>query len=85
MDCACHKGNQNCPVQKHNSNPKEGLLIAPSQLAPSPVIGAETRQRKARRKELETCLAIDNNLTLDQHQEAKEFQGTSDAEVCNIK
>ncbi|XP_029006975.1 histone-lysine N-methyltransferase SETD5 isoform X2 [Betta splendens] len=80
VDCACHKGNQNCPVQKHNLNPKEGLLIPPSQLAPSPVIGAETRQRKARRKELETCLAIDNNQTLDQHQEAKEFQGTSDAE-----
>lgn len=82
MDCACHKGNQNCPVQKHNLHPKDALLSPPSLLAPSPLIGAETRQRKARRRELEGCLASDSNQTLDQHQEAKELQGTSDAEVC---
>uniref|UniRef100_A0A3Q3K9D3 SET domain-containing protein n=1 Tax=Monopterus albus TaxID=43700 RepID=A0A3Q3K9D3_MONAL len=62
VDCACHKGNQNCPVQKHNLSPREGLLT--------------------RRRELEGCLASDGNQTLDQHQEAKDLQGTSDAEVC---
>lgn len=82
MDCACHKGNQNCPVQKHNLNPKDALLSAPSLLAPSPLIGAETRQRKARRRELEGCQASDGNQSLDQHLDAKELQGTSDAEVC---
>ncbi|XP_055504076.1 histone-lysine N-methyltransferase SETD5 isoform X1 [Leucoraja erinacea] len=41
VDCACHKGNQNCPVQKHNQGSME------------PPLGAETRRRKARRKEWE--------------------------------
>ncbi|GCB60479.1 histone-lysine N-methyltransferase SETD5 isoform X1 [Scyliorhinus torazame] len=41
VDCACHKGNQNCPVQKHNQGSME------------PPVGAETRRRKARRKEWE--------------------------------
>ncbi|XP_026162016.1 histone-lysine N-methyltransferase SETD5 isoform X2 [Mastacembelus armatus] len=80
VDCACHKGNQNCPVQKHNLRPKEGLLSPPSLRPPSPLVGAETRRRKARRKELEGSLASDSNQTPDQHQEAKELQGTSDAE-----
>ncbi|XP_070758521.1 histone-lysine N-methyltransferase SETD5 [Enoplosus armatus] len=80
VDCACHKGNQNCPVQKHNLSPRESLLSAPSLPPPSPLVGAETRRRKARRRELEGCLAGDGNQTLDQHQEAKELQGTSDAE-----
>ncbi|XP_044031147.1 histone-lysine N-methyltransferase SETD5 isoform X2 [Siniperca chuatsi] len=80
VDCACHKGNQNCPVQKHNLRPRESLLSPPSLPPPSPLVGAETRRRKARRRELEGCLASDSNQTLDQHQEAKELQGTSDAE-----
>uniref|UniRef100_A0A8C2WJV2 SET domain containing 5 n=1 Tax=Cyclopterus lumpus TaxID=8103 RepID=A0A8C2WJV2_CYCLU len=80
VDCACHKGNQNCPVQKHNLSPRESLLSAPSLLPPSALAGAETRRRKARRRELESCLASDGNQTLNQHQEAKELQGTSDAE-----
>uniref|UniRef100_UPI0009B32D68 LOW QUALITY PROTEIN: SET domain-containing protein 5 n=1 Tax=Monopterus albus TaxID=43700 RepID=UPI0009B32D68 len=80
VDCACHKGNQNCPVQKHNLSPREGLLSPPSLRPPSPLVGAETRRRKARRRELEGCLASDGNQTLDQHQEAKDLQGTSDAE-----
>ncbi|XP_072928944.1 histone-lysine N-methyltransferase SETD5 isoform X1 [Hemitrygon akajei] len=46
VDCACHKGNQNCPVQKHNQESME-----------SPV-GAETRRRKARRKEWEMELEL---------------------------
>uniref|UniRef100_UPI00398F2234 histone-lysine N-methyltransferase SETD5 isoform X2 n=1 Tax=Pristiophorus japonicus TaxID=55135 RepID=UPI00398F2234 len=41
VDCACHKGNQNCPVMKHNQGSME------------PPVGAETRRRKARRKEWE--------------------------------
>nr|XP_046237983.1 histone-lysine N-methyltransferase SETD5 isoform X4 [Scatophagus argus] len=80
VDCACHKGNQNCPVQKHNLSPRESLLSPPSQPPPTPLVGAETRRRKARRRELEGCLAGDSNQTLDQHQEAKELQGTSDTE-----
>ncbi|XP_021466298.2 histone-lysine N-methyltransferase SETD5 isoform X1 [Oncorhynchus mykiss] len=59
VDCACHKNNQqNCPVQKHNLNPREtlgcpgtGSLPPPSQLTGH--TGAETRRRKARRREIE--------------------------------
>uniref|UniRef100_A0A8C6YXD4 SET domain containing 5 n=1 Tax=Nothoprocta perdicaria TaxID=30464 RepID=A0A8C6YXD4_NOTPE len=43
VDCACHKGNRNCPVQKRSPNAAEHL--------PPPVLGtllgAETRRRKA--------------------------------------
>ncbi|XP_056380649.1 histone-lysine N-methyltransferase SETD5 isoform X2 [Hyla sarda] len=49
VDCACHKGNRNCPVQKRN--PITGEL--PSPIPPPLSIGAETRHRKARRRELE--------------------------------
>ncbi|XP_030276309.1 histone-lysine N-methyltransferase SETD5 isoform X2 [Sparus aurata] len=80
VDCACHKGNQNCPVQKHNLSPRESLLSAPSLPPPSPLVGAETRRRKARRRELEGCVVGEGNQTLDQHQEAKELQGNSDTE-----
>ncbi|XP_023147807.2 histone-lysine N-methyltransferase SETD5 isoform X2 [Amphiprion ocellaris] len=80
VDCACHKGNQNCPVQKHNLSPRESLLSPPSLPPPSPLVGAETRRRKARRRELEGCLAGDSNQTLDQQQEAKDLPGTSDTE-----
>nr|XP_023418373.1 SET domain-containing protein 5 [Cavia porcellus] len=50
VDCACHKGNRNCPIQKRNPNAAELPLPAPPSL---PTVGAETRRRKARRKELE--------------------------------
>lgn len=50
MDCACHKGNRNCPIQKRNPNAAELQLPPPPSF---PIIGAETRRRKARRKELE--------------------------------
>ncbi|KAM6162003.1 histone-lysine N-methyltransferase SETD5 isoform 6-T6 [Erethizon dorsatum] len=50
VDCACHKGNRNCPIQKRNPNAAELPLPPPPNL---PTIGAETRRRKARRKELE--------------------------------
>ncbi|KAM6927631.1 histone-lysine N-methyltransferase SETD5 [Xenentodon cancila] len=80
VDCACHKGNQNCPVQKHNLSPRESLLSPRSLPPPSPVIGAETRRRKARRKELEVCLASESSQSLDQQLEAKDVAGTSDTE-----
>ncbi|XP_061743409.1 histone-lysine N-methyltransferase SETD5 isoform X3 [Nerophis ophidion] len=80
VDCACHKGNQNCPVQKHNISPKESLLSPTSAPPPSPLVGAETRQRKARRRELEGSLGGDSSQTPSQQQEAKELQGNSDAE-----
>ncbi|XP_028263061.1 SET domain-containing protein 5 isoform X2 [Parambassis ranga] len=79
VDCACHKGNQNCPVQKHNLSPMENLLSPPC-LPQHSLVGAETRRRKARRKELEGWLASDNNHTLDQQQVTKDLQGTSDTE-----
>ncbi|XP_074862197.1 histone-lysine N-methyltransferase SETD5 isoform X3 [Carettochelys insculpta] len=50
VDCACHKGNRNCPVQKRNPNAAEHL---PPPVLGTLMIGAETRRRKARRKELE--------------------------------
>ncbi|XP_059967078.1 histone-lysine N-methyltransferase SETD5 isoform X1 [Mesoplodon densirostris] len=50
VDCACHKGNRNCPIQKRNPSAAEPPLPPPPSL---PTIGAETRRRKARRKELE--------------------------------
>ncbi|CAG5984615.1 unnamed protein product [Menidia menidia] len=80
VDCACHKGNQNCPVQKHNMSPRESLLSPPSLPPPSPIVGAETRRRKARRKELEGCLASDGNKSLDQQPESKDLHGNSDTE-----
>ncbi|XP_012817150.1 histone-lysine N-methyltransferase SETD5 isoform X4 [Xenopus tropicalis] len=50
VDCACHKGNRNCPVQKRNPIP---IDLPPPAPPPALSIGAETRRRKARRKELE--------------------------------
>ncbi|KAI4827868.1 hypothetical protein KUCAC02_031230 [Chaenocephalus aceratus] len=41
---------------------------------------AETRRRKARRREIESCVSGDSNQNLDQHQEAKDLQGASDTE-----
>ncbi|XP_041080254.1 histone-lysine N-methyltransferase SETD5-like isoform X4 [Polyodon spathula] len=52
VDCACHKGNQNCPVQKHNLSPMEPLPLHPPPPTP-PQVGAMTRRSKARQKELE--------------------------------
>lgn len=50
VDCACHKGNRNCPVQKRSPNAAEHL---PPPVLSALMIGAETRRRKARRRELE--------------------------------
>ncbi|RVE72699.1 hypothetical protein OJAV_G00043560 [Oryzias javanicus] len=80
VDCACHKGNQNCPVQRHNLSPRDGLMGSPNLPPPSALVGAETRRRKARRKELEGCVASDANSTASQQMEAKDPLGSSDAE-----
>lgn len=81
VDCACHKGNQNCPVQKHNQNPSEAFL-PPSQNPLPTLPGAETRRRRARRKELEGSGLIgsvsdDSNQLLDEQGD----HVTSEAEV----
>ncbi|KAG2471301.1 SETD5 protein, partial [Polypterus senegalus] len=78
VDCACHKGNQNCPVQKHNQSPFD-LLPPPS--AP-PQIGAETRRRKAKRKEQELVnqgnISDENpNLQTERLNDSKDFQGSA--------
>ncbi|XP_036067827.1 histone-lysine N-methyltransferase SETD5 isoform X4 [Oryzias melastigma] len=80
VDCACHKGNQNCPVQRHNLSPRDSLMGSPNLPPPSALVGAETRRRKARRKELEGCVASDANSTASQQMEAKDHLGSSDAE-----
>ncbi|XP_053722907.1 histone-lysine N-methyltransferase SETD5 isoform X3 [Synchiropus splendidus] len=79
VDCACHKGNQTCPVQKHNIAPHEGLQNSILPL-PSPHIGAETRRRKAWRKELQGCIDGEDKSATDQPQELKDPQKNSDAE-----
>nr|XP_020664489.1 SET domain-containing protein 5 isoform X1 [Pogona vitticeps] len=68
VDCACHKGNRNCPVQKRSPNSVEQL--------PPPIldtlIGAETRRRKARRKELEQRGAASDENSNPQTEEVPE-------------
>lgn len=81
VDCACHKGNQNCPVQKHNQSPSETLLPPPQNTLPV-LPGAETRRRRARRREMEGCGLIgsvsdDSNQHLD---EMGETHAASEAE-----
>ncbi|XP_038132587.1 histone-lysine N-methyltransferase SETD5 isoform X1 [Cyprinodon tularosa] len=76
VDCACHKGNQNCPVQKHNLSPMESFLSPAALVLHSPAVGAETRRRKAQRKELENCLASNGPRVL----ESRDLQGVSDPE-----
>ncbi|NWS08724.1 SETD5 protein, partial [Motacilla alba] len=80
VDCACHKGNRNCPVQKRSPNAAEHL--------PPPVlgtlIGAETRRRKARRKELEMeqqSVASDENSSQQTEEVPEGPAAASDNEV----
>lgn len=80
VDCACHKGNRNCPVQKRSPNAAEHL--------PPPVlgtlIGAETRRRKARRKELEMeqqGIASDENSSQQTEEVPEGPAAVSDNEV----
>ncbi|XP_009997599.1 PREDICTED: SET domain-containing protein 5 isoform X1 [Chaetura pelagica] len=81
VDCACHKGNRNCPVQKRSPNAADHL--------PPPVLGtvlgAETRRRKARRKELEMeqqGLASDENSSQQTEEVTETPAAASDNEVA---
>ncbi|KAG7283584.1 hypothetical protein CRUP_026511 [Coryphaenoides rupestris] len=79
VDCACHKGNLNCPVQKHNCSPRENPSSPPT--AAASMTGAETRQRKARKKDqgdgpVGSATSDDSN----QPAEAREPHAASDAE-----
>uniref|UniRef100_A0A4W5RFT6 SET domain containing 5 n=1 Tax=Hucho hucho TaxID=62062 RepID=A0A4W5RFT6_9TELE len=102
VDCACYKSNQqNCPVLKHNLSPRETLLChATGSLPPSSQIpghtGAETRRRKAQRREMEgpgggkgPCgTSDDSNQPPEESGEVRETLqgsvslGNSDTEVC---
>ncbi|XP_060095311.1 histone-lysine N-methyltransferase SETD5 [Heteronotia binoei] len=80
VDCACHKGNRNCPVQKRSSNAIDQL--------PPPIldtlIGAETRRRKARRKELEQRGAVsDENSNPPAEDVPEGLAAASDNEVAD--
>ncbi|XP_071984029.1 histone-lysine N-methyltransferase SETD5 isoform X2 [Engystomops pustulosus] len=72
VDCACHKGNRNCPVQKRN--PITGELPPPT--TPPLSIGAETRHRKARRRELEQQGFVVDESNNHQNDEAAETPAT---------
>ncbi|RXN24946.1 SET domain-containing 5-like isoform X1 [Labeo rohita] len=79
VDCACHKGNQDCPVQRHNLRPLQLLSPQSSNFA---LPGAETRRRRARRRQLEgdrlvTGVSDESNHLLE---DANETQGVSDTE-----
>uniref|UniRef100_A0A8C1X9C3 SET domain containing 5 n=1 Tax=Cyprinus carpio TaxID=7962 RepID=A0A8C1X9C3_CYPCA len=79
VDCACHKGNQDCPVQRHNLRPIQLLSPQSSDFA---LPGAETRRRRARRREMEgdrlvTSVSDESNHLLE---DANETQGVSDTE-----
>ncbi|TRY71231.1 hypothetical protein DNTS_022895 [Danionella cerebrum] len=76
VDCACHKSNQDCPVQKHNLRPLQLPSPQSANFAPP---GAETRRRRARRRELEGDRLITGASDESNHQ-LEETQGLSDAE-----
>ncbi|XP_051751965.1 histone-lysine N-methyltransferase SETD5 isoform X4 [Ctenopharyngodon idella] len=83
VDCACHKGNQDCPVQRHNLRPLQLPSPQSSHFAPP---GAETRRRRARRREMEgdrlvTGVSDESNHLLE---DANETQGVSDTEDALI-
>ncbi|XP_043098322.1 histone-lysine N-methyltransferase SETD5 isoform X2 [Puntigrus tetrazona] len=79
VDCACHKGNQDCPVQRHNLRPLQLLSPQSSNFA---LPGAETRRRRARRRELEGDRLITGASDESNHllEDANETQGVSDTE-----
>ncbi|KAJ3602762.1 hypothetical protein NHX12_030510 [Muraenolepis orangiensis] len=80
VDCACPKGNQNCPVQKHNRSPRESLSGPP--FTPCSLTGAETRHRRARKKEQGDGQAPEDGASDDSSQqlEPRELHAASDAE-----
>ncbi|KAL0977853.1 hypothetical protein UPYG_G00162180 [Umbra pygmaea] len=90
VDCACHHANQqNCPVQKHNLSPRQTLVCPAPASQPQAPTGAETRRRKARRREMEGPAvgtgpggtSDDSNHPHEERGEVREtLQGASDAE-----
>ncbi|XP_018114642.1 histone-lysine N-methyltransferase SETD5 isoform X7 [Xenopus laevis] len=85
VDCACHKGNRNCPVQKRNPTHVD---LPPPGPPPAVSIGAETRRRKARRKELELQGNVEDRVSHLTGEPAKTLVGVlpaSDQEVLEEK
>ncbi|XP_051996904.1 histone-lysine N-methyltransferase SETD5 isoform X3 [Xyrauchen texanus] len=87
VDCACHKGNQNCPVQRHNLSPLE--LLSPQSSYPA-LPGAETRRRRARRREMEgdrliTGVSDESNQLLEDASETQGISDTEDALMYRVK
>ncbi|KAM9325540.1 histone-lysine N-methyltransferase SETD5 [Gastrophryne carolinensis] len=79
VDCACHKGNRNCPVQKRNSV----AVDLPPPPPPPLTVGAETRHRKARRRELEQQGYVLDDGANHQSDEQSEAPATDSAAVDN--
>ncbi|XP_026069724.1 SET domain-containing protein 5-like isoform X3 [Carassius auratus] len=79
VDCACHKGNQDCPVQRHNLRP---VQLPSPQSSNFALPGAETRRRRARRREMEGDRLISSVSDESNHllEDANETQGVSDTE-----
>ncbi|XP_072438071.1 histone-lysine N-methyltransferase SETD5 isoform X1 [Chiloscyllium punctatum] len=73
VDCACHKGNQNCPVQKHN----QGSVESP--------VGAETRRRKARRKEWEMESELNQPSDENSNQQQEEPAESKDQQELPVQ
>ncbi|XP_048403433.1 histone-lysine N-methyltransferase SETD5 isoform X2 [Stegostoma tigrinum] len=73
VDCACHKGNQNCPVQKHN----QGSMESP--------VGAETRRRKARRKEWEMESELNQASDENSNQQQEEPAESKDQQELPVQ
>ncbi|KAF4112076.1 hypothetical protein G5714_006871 [Onychostoma macrolepis] len=87
VDCACHKGNQDCPVQRHNLRPLQ--LLSP-QSSNFSLPGAETRRRRARRREMEgdrlvTGVSDESNHLLEDANEAQGVSDTEDALMDRVK
>ncbi|XP_077055206.1 histone-lysine N-methyltransferase SETD5 isoform X2 [Siphateles boraxobius] len=83
VDCACHKGNQDCPVQRHNLRPIQLSSPQSSQFA---LPGIETRKRRARRREMEGDRLVTGVSDESSHllEDANETQGVSDTEDALI-
>ncbi|XP_048062891.1 histone-lysine N-methyltransferase SETD5 isoform X4 [Megalobrama amblycephala] len=87
VDCACHKGNQDCPVQRHNLRP---LQLPSPQSSHFALPGAETRRRRARRREMEgdrvvTGVSDESNHLLEDSNETQGVSDTEDALIDRVK
>ncbi|XP_067228894.1 histone-lysine N-methyltransferase SETD5 isoform X5 [Chanodichthys erythropterus] len=87
VDCACHKGNQDCPVQRHNLRP---LQLPSPQSSNFALPGAETRRRRARRREMEgdrvvTGVSDESNHLMEDSNETQGVSDTEDALIDRVK